>query len=303
MESTSAQANTIPPAAGGDLGEKLDRVRANLQSLGRVAVAFSGGVDSTLVLKIAIDTLGRDMVLAVTGVSESLAVGECDDARRFAGEMGARHILLETREIEDPNYAANPANRCYFCKTELYERMSSLLARQESAFGGGGEARWTIVSGTNADDLGDFRPGLDAAAEHAVRAPLAEAGLTKADVRDASAKLGLPTHDKPASPCLSSRVQYGESITPEKLRRIERAERFLRELGLRECRVRHHDNLARIEVPADRIASVAAPEMRAKIDRAFREIGYLYVTLDLRGFRSGSMNEVIAFGVRQPSLE
>jgi uncharacterized protein len=158
------------------------------------------------------------------------------------------------------------------------------------------------VSGTNADDLGDHRPGLGAAAEHQVRAPAAEAGLTKSEIRTLSAELELPTADKPAGPCLSSRVQYGEAITPEKLRMIERAERVLRELGFRECRVRHHGNLARIEVPVSQIEQLASNEIRARIDAAFREIGYQYVTIDLRGFRSGSMNEVIAFGTIQPTI-
>jgi pyridinium-3,5-biscarboxylic acid mononucleotide sulfurtransferase len=273
--------------------EKLNRLQAILRSLSRVAVAFSGGVDSTFVLKVAVDTLGRENVLAVTGASDSVATAEMEDARRLAAQIGAEHILIETHEFEDANYLANPTNRCYYCKTELYTRMSELLAPRGD---------YVVVNGTNADDLGDFRPGLTAASEHSVRAPCAEVGLTKSEIRVLSAEMGLPTADKPAAPCLSSRVQYGETITPEKLRMIERGEAFLRTLGLRECRVRHHDKLARIEVPADEIARIATPDVRAKIDTAFREIGYHYVTLDLRGFRSGSMNEVIAFGRRQPQV-
>ncbi|HKQ47067.1 MAG TPA: ATP-dependent sacrificial sulfur transferase LarE [Phycisphaerae bacterium] len=285
MESTAALSS---PAS---VQEKLERLRAILRSLGRVAVAFSGGVDSTFVLKVAVDTLGRENVLAVTGASDSVAVTEMDDARRLAIQIGAEHVVIETREFEDANYLANPTNRCYYCKTQLYTRMAELLAPR---------GPFVIVNGTNADDLGDFRPGLTAASEHSVRAPCADVGLTKSEIRTLSAQIGLPTADKPAAPCLSSRVQYGEAITPEKLRMIESGEAFLRSLGLRECRVRHHDKLARIEVPADQITGLAAPEVRAKIDAAFREIGYHYVTLDLRGFRSGSMNEVIAFGRRQP---
>jgi uncharacterized protein len=255
-------------------------------------VAFSGGVDSTFVLRVAVDTLGRENVLAVTGASSSVAAAEMDDAKRLAARIGAEHVVIETREFENANYLANPTNRCYYCKTELYTRMEELLASRD---------RFTVVNGTNADDLGDYRPGLTAASEHSVRAPCAEVGLTKAEIRALSAEMGLPTADKPAAPCLSSRVQYGETISPEKLRMIERGEALLRTLGLRDCRVRHHDKLARIEVPADEIARLATPEIRRQIDVAFREIGYHYVTLDLRGFRSGSMNEVIAFGRRQPN--
>lgn len=273
-----------------NLDRKLDAARAVLRGLGRVAVAYSGGVDSAFVLKLAVDALGSANVVAVTGVSESLAGQEREDATALARQLDAEWVALETREFKDPNYLANPTNRCYFCKTELYSRMREFLAARGD---------FAIVSGTNADDLGDYRPGLSAAGEHGVRAPLAEAGLTKSEIRTLSAAMGLPTHDKPASPCLSSRVQYGETITPEKLRMIERGEAFLRGLGLRECRVRHHEQLARIEVPADCIVALAEPEMRRRIDAAFREIGYAYVALDLRGFRSGSMNEVIAFGRRQ----
>ncbi len=269
---------------------KLDSARRLLESLERVAVAFSGGVDSTFVLKLAVDTLGPDNVLAVTGRSASLATAELEDARRLAELLGAAHLVIDTQEFDNPNYLSNPTDRCYHCKTELYDRMAEALAPR---------GNWVIVNGANADDLGDWRPGLKAAGEHAVRAPCAEADLTKAEIRELSAEWGLPTHDKPASPCLSSRVPYGEPVTPEKLRMIERAEAVLRENGFRECRVRHHETLARIEVPVDRLAELAEPDLRTKIDAAFREIGYQHVTVDLRGFRSGSLNEVIAFGRRQ----
>lgn len=269
---------------------KVEEARAILRSLGRVAVAFSGGVDSTFVLKLAVQTLGRENVLAVTGQSASIASAEVEEAIRLAQAIGAEHVVIDTQEFNDPDYIANPTNRCYYCKTELYTRMKPFIAER------GFDA---IVNGTNADDLGDYRPGLSAAGEHSVRAPAAEAGLTKPEIRVLSAEMGLPTHDKPAGPCLSSRVQYGESITPEKLRMIEAAETMLHELGFRECRVRHHDKLARIEVPAGQIERLASPDLRMKIDAAFRELGYQYVCIDIRGFRSGSMNEVIAFGVKQ----
>lgn len=272
---------------------KTEAAREILRSLGRVAVAFSGGVDSTFVLKLAVDTLGQENVLAVTGRSASVASGEFDDATRLARHIGAEHRVIDTQEFDDPNYLANPTNRCYYCKTELYTRMTPIIREQGFT---------AIVNGTNADDLGDYRPGLMAAGEHEVRSPAAEAGLTKAEIRTLSAAWELPTHDKPASPCLSSRVQYGEAITPEKLKKIEQAESLLRQLGFRECRVRHHDNLARIEVPAREIERLASEDVRRKIESAFREFGYRYVCVDLRGFRSGSMNEVIAFGVRQPAM-
>jgi len=270
--------------------EKLERMKAILRDLDRVAVAFSAGVDSTFVLKVALDTLGPDRVVAVTGRSDSLAAEELEEARRLAEAMGAEHVVIDTQEFDDPNYLANPENRCYFCKTELYGKLDALVTERGLK---------AVINGINADDLGDWRPGLTAAREHGVQAPCAEAGLTKADIRELSREMGLPTFEKPASPCLSSRIPYGEPVTPEKLRMIEAAERILHEMGFRECRVRHHGALARIEVPPERIADLMQPERRARLDAALREIGYAYVTIDLRGFRSGSLNEVIAFGKAQ----
>ncbi len=270
--------------SGAELDRKLERMREIIRSLDRVVVAFSAGVDSTLVLKVAVDELGREKVIAATSHTDSLAEKEYWEAIRLAELVDAPHVIVETDEFQDPNYLANPANRCYFCKTALYTRLEALAS--ERGFR-------AIVNGANADDLGDWRPGLQAADEHGVRAPVAEAGLTKADVRVLSRRFELPTYDKPASPCLSSRVQYGEAITPRKLRMVESCEAFLREMGLEVCRVRHHDKLARIEVPPQEIARLAEPETRRVIDEHFRSVGYSYVALDLTGFRSGSMNEAV----------
>jgi len=272
------------------LDEKYAQLQQILRDLESVAVAFSAGVDSTLVLKVAIETLGAKNVIAVTGRSDSLARAEFDEAGALAASLGAEHVILDTDEFENPDYLSNPTNRCYFCKTTLYTHLERFIAERGLK---------AMVNGINADDLGDYRPGIDAAREHGVRCPAAEAGLTKADIRELSRRLGLPTFEKPASPCLSSRVQYGEHITPEKLRMIEAGEAFLHEMGIRQCRVRHHYNLARIEVLPESIAILADPTQAARVDAYFRTLGYQYVALDLRGFRSGSMNEVLPLGLTQ----
>lgn len=274
------------------LDSKYAKMQEILRSLRSVAVAFSGGVDSTFVLRVSVDVLGLDKVVAVTANSDSLAAREKLEAEQFAASLGVEHVLIETSEFENESYLQNPPNRCYFCKTTLYACVRDLVRERGLDH---------IVCGTNVDDLGDYRPGLAAAKEHGVRAPAAEAGLTKNDIRALLKGLGLSVHDKPASPCLSSRVQYGERITPEKLRMIEEGEQFLRGLGMRECRVRHHDGLARIEVSQENIPILSERNVASRIDRFFRELGYRYVALDLRGLRSGSMNEVlplIQVGVR-----
>ncbi len=269
------------------LEDKLSHLQEILRALRSVAVAFSAGVDSTFILKAAIDTLGAENVVAVTGRSDSLAAKEFEQTKQLAELLGVEHVVLDTDEFNNDNYMSNPTNRCYYCKTTLYDHMATFVA--ERGMG-------AMVNGINADDLGDYRPGIEAAHEHQVKCPAAEANLSKVDIRTLSQAWGLPTYDKPASPCLSSRVQYGEAITPQKLRMIEAAESVLHNLGIHECRVRHHDNLARIEVPLDWIAKLAEPLVAAELTRQFQALGYQYVTLDLKGFRSGSMNEVITIG-------
>jgi len=270
--------------ASDPLNDKLARMQEILRSLQRVAVAFSGGVDSTFVLKVAADTLGAENVLAVIACSDSLSPSELAEARNLAEWIGVELVLIETGEFGNPDYLSNPTRRCYFCKTAQYDGIAEAVADR---------GIHAIVNGINADDYEDWRPGIQAAREHNVRSPCAEAGMTKADIRELSKRFGLPTFDKPAMPCLSSRIPYGQPITPEKLRQIDEAERFLRELGFRECRVRHHGDVARVELPADEIPRATTDPLRSRIDEALRAVGFPYVTIDLRGFRSGSLNEVL----------
>jgi uncharacterized protein len=262
-----------------------DRLIELLRSYGRVAVALSGGVDSAVVA-MAAALAGGANAIAVTADSPSLADGELEQARQVAGLVGLRHVVLSTREFENPDYSRNPSNRCYFCKTELYSRLAA--RRAELAFD-------VIVNGANLDDLGDHRPGMAAAAEHGVRSPLIEAGLKKADVRALAQGWDLPVWDKPAAPCLSSRIAYGVSVTPERVRRIDAAERWLREsLGANELRVRlEAEDLARIEVPLAVLPRLCDSAMRAATVEHLLGLGFRQVTVDLRGFRSGSLNEAL----------
>lgn len=270
---------------------KRDRLVAFLADLKRVVVAYSGGVDSVVVAKAAQVALA-DAALAVTGVSSSLAAGELDDARRLAELIGIRHEIITTQEFAEPAYLANAPDRCYHCKTELYTRLEELLERFPDA---------VIVNGANLDDQGDYRPGMAAAREHRVRSPLLECWLTKADVRRLAALWELPVWDKPASPCLSSRIAYGEEVTPQRVAMIDRAEQFLRTRGLRELRVRYHKgDLARLEVPGDAIARLAEPALRREIADHLRALGFKFVTLDLEGFRSGSLNQLLSIDSTPP---
>jgi len=265
------------------LEDKLAGAREILHSLRSVVVAFSAGVDSSFLLALALETLGRDKVLAAMGISASLAERERQAGRELADRLGAERVEVETCEMACGDYTANPPDRCLYCKRALFERLAALAEERGLLF---------VVAGANADDRGDFRPGLRAGREFGVRNPLLEAGLTKDEIRKASRAMGLPTWDKPAMACLASRVPYGQEITAEKLARIERAEYVLKDMGFSQCRVRDHDRMARIEVPREQIARAAG--LAGELAAALKALGYLYVALDLEGFRSGSMNEAIA---------
>jgi pyridinium-3,5-biscarboxylic acid mononucleotide sulfurtransferase len=261
-----------------------EKLIETLRGYRRVAVAYSGGIDSTVVAQAAYDALGI-AAIAVTAVSESLAAGELEEAQELAQKIGIRHRVIHTEEFADPSYRRNDSDRCYFCKSELYGRLSGMLDEL---------AVEVIASGANTDDMGDYRPGLRAASEHGIRHPLQECGLSKADVRALARGWELPTWDKPATPCLSSRVAYGEDPTPERVRMIDQAEQWLRQRGLRVLRVRYHKgDLARIEVPLDDLPRFIELQLRGELIAAFRTLGFKFVTLDLEGFRSGSMNSVI----------
>jgi uncharacterized protein len=270
--------------------ETESRLLTVLRAMPRVAVAFSGGVDSAVVAYAAKLTQG-DGAVAVTADSPSVPRSELADAKRLAEAIGIRHIIVTTTEFDNPDYLKNDGRRCYFCKSELYSRIERLLPELGHP---------VVVSGANLDDLGDYRPGLTAASEKGIRHPLQEAGLTKADVRALAKQWNLPVWDKPASPCLSSRIAPGLAVTPERTHRVEEAEAYLKTLGLRDCRVRYHEgDLARLELPKDDVARFAAEPLRTKVADRLRQLGFQFVVIDLEGLRSGSMNGLIDVQIRQ----
>jgi pyridinium-3,5-biscarboxylic acid mononucleotide sulfurtransferase len=279
----SAQSGAASAALIATVGSLLEPLEAALRPLGPVCVAFSGGVDSSVVLAVATRVLGASRVVAFTAVSETYRDDELAAARALTSALGVRHLTWQTRELDDQRFVANTRDRCYFCKATMLEAMQRAAAAT-------GET--TLIDGANRDDLGDERPGMRAAAEHGVRHPLVEAGLGKPAVRALARALDLPSWSKPAEACLASRIAYDQPITADKLRQVAAAEDVLRELGLGpELRVRHHGDVARIELPADGLERAAAPALRETVVRRLHALGFTYVALDLLGFRSGSMNE------------
>lgn len=265
------------------LDEKFDTLKNRLRQMDRVIIAFSGGVDSTFLLKAA-SMSGLREVLAVTGQSESMPEEEFSFSKAIAGSFNVKHRIIRTNELGNNNYSKNPPDRCYYCKKELFSKLKDIAEKEDFPF---------ILDGTNSDDARDWRPGTRAAQEEGVESPLLKAGLTKNEIRELSKSLGLPTWNKPATPCLSSRIPYGQEITAEALEKVSKAETFIRKFGVRELRVRNHSEVARIEIHPDDFDKLTGEQARKEIVNYLRSIGFKYITLDLQGFRSGSGNEVL----------
>ena len=265
---------------------KLQALQGIIREMGSLVVAYSGGVDSTFLLRVARDVLG-DSVVAVTATSLTYPSREYDEARAMAEELGVRHVTVVSEELDIPEFSTNPPERCYHCKRELFAKLKEIALREGMGF---------VADGSNLDDTGDYRPGMRAAEEAGIRSPLREVGLTKEHVRQLSKSLGLPTWDKPSFACLASRFPYGDRITPEGLQMVGEAEDYLRGLGFRQVRVRHRGDLACVEVPAIDIGRFCDDGLRRRVAERLKEIGFIYVALDLQGYRSGSMNEALPAG-------
>ncbi len=277
-----------------NLKDKHEALQGILKELRRVVIAYSGGVDSSYLLKAAVDALGRENVLACISLGPSEPGNMADKARKTAEDMGAELMVIQSSELDDPHFKANNADRCFHCKSHLCAALLDVAKKRRFAH---------VIFGTNHDDLDDFRPGNKAMKVYGIRSPLAEAGLTKNEIRELSRQAGLPTANQPASPCLASRIPYGLEVTEQRLRQIDQAEGFLRSLGFVEFRVRHHDTIARIEVRPDDVAKLAAEPVRSKVVEKLKSLGFQFITMDLQGFRSGSLNESLSDEQKKATLK